>query len=66
MCCNCAGGPVWSPRTIRKAAKAEAEEAPENPRTINLVFEALRPFRDAYAAVLSALERQVEKERGGT
>jgi hypothetical protein len=68
MLCVFAGGPAWSSRTIRKQDEIEQEEstpeAPaENRHVMRAVLDALLPFKDAYAAVIRALEREAEKER---
>jgi hypothetical protein len=68
MCYAFADGPEWSPRTDWKPTEVDdqwtvADEKRENSQTIQLVFGALRPFPEAYRAVIAALERAVEKER---
>jgi hypothetical protein len=66
-----AGGPAWSPRTIRRPAALVEQEKKKSPEemdreeleTIHIVFDALRPFQAAHEAVIRALERAAEKEK---
>ena len=67
MLCVFAGGPAWSPRTIRKREAVEEQDSSalpivENYQTIHLVFDTLKPFREAHDAVIRALEKAAAEE----